>query len=236
MNVLGIIPARGGSKGVPRKNIKLLGGKPLLAHTIESALGAKLLTRTILSTEDEEIADVGMRWGVEVPFFRPKELSKDESPTFPVVKHALEMLDRDRQFFDAICLLQPTNPLRRSVDIDRCIALLEETTADSVISVLKIPAEYNPHWAYRKCEDGRLRLFSGETEPIPRRQDLPPALHREGSIYVTRTEIIKKERSLYGRKIIGYEMPAEFSSNIDTLADWHEIEARMSKRHSNAAV
>lgn len=236
MNVLGIIPARGGSKGVPRKNIRLLCGKPLLAYTIESALAAKRLTRTILSTEDEEIADVGMRWGVEVPFLRPKELAEDASPTFPVVQHALEALEREGQIFDAVCLLQPTNPLRRATDIDQCIELLENTEADSVISVSAVPAEYNPHWVYRRFEDGRLGLFTDETEPISRRQDLPPAFHREGSVYVTRTDVITSTSSLYGAKIVGYEMPADFSSNIDTPRDWIEIEARMSAKRSNAAV
>lgn len=236
MKVLGIIPARGGSKGVPRKNIQLLCGKPLLAYTIESALAAKHLTWTILSTEDEEIADVGMKFGIDVPFLRPKELADDASPTFPVVRHALEKLEEEGQSFDAVCLLQPTNPLRRTVDIDASIELLQKSGADSVISVLTVPAEYNPHWVYRTCEDGTLRLFTDDAEPIPRRQDLPPAFHREGSVYVTRTDVINTSQNLYGKKIIGYEMPAEFSSNIDTLEDWRNVEERMSKKSGHATV
>ena len=230
MKVLGIIPARGGSKGVPRKNIKLLCGKPLLAYTIESALNAKLLTRTILSTEDEEIADIGMGCGVEVPFLRPKELAEDSSPTLPLVLHALENLESGGEDFDAVCLLQPTNPLRRSADIDNCIELLEKTEADSVISVLPVPPEYNPSWVYWKGEDGSLGLHTGESEPIPRRQDLRPAFHREGSVYVTRTDVIRTQQSLYGTKILGYEISPEFSSNIDTQNDWQEIEQRISLR------
>ena len=235
MKVLGVIPARGGSKGVPRKNIKLLCGKPLLAYTIEGAMGAKRLTRTILSTEDNEIADVAMRLGIEVPFLRPKELAGDSSPTYPVVQHALETLERGGQSYDAVCLLQPTNPLRRTVDIDHCIELLEKTGADSVISVLPVPCEYNPHWVYRKCEDGTLRLFTDEAVPIPRRQDLPTTFHREGSVYVTRTNVIKTGQNLYGAKIVGYEIPKEFSSNIDTMNDWQELEERMSSKRKNAA-
>lgn len=236
MKVLGIIPARGGSKGVPRKNIKLLCGKPLLAYTIGSALAAKHLTRTILSTEDEEIADVGMKFGVDVPFLRPKELADHASPTFPIVQHALEKLEQEGQSFDAVCLLQPTNPLRRPVDIDVCIEMLEKTGADSVISVLAVPAEYNPHWVYRTREDGTLRLFTDEAAPIPRRQDLPAAFHRESSVYVTRTEVVRTQENLYGEKIIGYEMPAEFSSNIDTLEDWRDVEERMSGKSGHATV
>ncbi len=227
--VLGIIPARGGSKGVPRKNIRSLCGKPLLAYTIESALRAKRLTRTVLSTEDEEIADVGMRLGIEVPFLRPKQLAQDTSPTFPVVLHALETLEFGGDSFDAVCLLQPTNPLRRSVDIDACIDLLENSDADSVISVLPVPEEHNPHWVYRMCVDGALKLFTEEPTPIARRQDLPPAFHREGSVYVTKTTVIRTLRSLYGKRILGYEMPREYSSNIDTLEDWRALEARMSE-------
>lgn len=230
MKVLGIIPARGGSKGVPRKNVKILCGKPLLAYTIESALKAQRLTRTILSTEDDEIADVGILLGVDVPFLRPKELSEDNSPTLPVVQHALEMLEGCGEHYDAVCLLQPTNPLRRPDDIDNCIDLLEKTEADSVISVSPVPMEHNPYWVYLKSEDGRLNLATGEKEPISRRQDLPPAFHREGSVYVTRTKVVRIEHSLYGKNIVGYEISPEFSSNIDTESDWLEIEDRISRR------
>jgi CMP-N-acetylneuraminic acid synthetase len=229
MRVLGIITARGGSKGIPRKNIRLLRGKPLLAYTIESASNAKHLTRTILSTEDAEIAEVGRRFGVEVPFLRPAVMSEDASPTFPVVQHALETLESQGEQYDAVCLLQPTNPLRRSVDIDNCIELLERTGADSVISVLPVPPTYNPNWVFWKSNDGTLRLSTGENEPTTRRQDLPPAFHREGSVYVTRTEVVKSCQSLYGKKILGYEISPEFSSNIDTPDDWQEIEERMAR-------
>ena len=236
MKVLGIIPARGGSKGVPRKNVRLLCGKPLLAYTVESALASKRLTRTILSTEDAEIAAVGGRCGIEVPFLRPAELALDTSPTFPVVQHALAEMEREGRSYDAVCLLQPTNPLRRAEDIDQCIELLETTGADSVISVLPVPAEYHPCWVYSRSDDGQLRLFTREAEPIARRQDLPSAFHREGSVYVTRTEVIRTRQSLYGTRIMGYRMPAEFSSNIDSPEDWREIEKRVSARISNAAV
>src|SRR5262245_13926725 len=129
MNVLGLIPARGGSKGVPRKNIKPLAGKPLLNYTAEAALSSQKLTRVILSTEDEEIAEVGRACGIEVPFLRPAELAQDTTPTLPVVQHALQFLEAMGSHFDAVCLLQPTNPFRRTVDIDNCIELLESGQA-----------------------------------------------------------------------------------------------------------
>ncbi|MEP6903238.1 MAG: acylneuraminate cytidylyltransferase family protein, partial [Actinomycetota bacterium] len=146
MKVLGLIPARGGSKGVPRKNIRLLNGKPLLAYTAETALQCKTLARVILSTEDAEIADVGRTCGLDVPFMRPLELAQDSTPSLNVVRHALLTLQANGEDFDAICLLQPTNPLRRADDIDACVELLIRTKADSVISVLPVPHEYNPKW------------------------------------------------------------------------------------------
>ena len=219
-----MIPARGGSKGVPRKNIKLLAGKPLLAYTAESALAARRLARVVLSTDDAEIAEVGKAFGVEVPFLRPAELAEDKTPTLPVVQHALSVLERQGDRFDAVCLLQPTNPLRRAADIDACIELMEQRAADCVVSVLPVPAEYNPHWVYFPSGDGSLRLSTGETSPIPRRQELPPAFHREGSIYVTRRDVVMNENSLYGARVVGYEVDPARSVNIDSQDDWEFAE------------
>src|SRR5262249_36192083 len=150
MRILGLIPARGGSKGVPRKNIKLLCGRPLLAYTVEAALSSSFLSRVILSTEDEEIARVAQRFGVEVPFLRPQDLARDETPMLPVAQHALRFLEERDERFDALCLLQPTNPLRSAEDIDACIQLLETSHADAVVTTLRVPAEHNPHWVYFK--------------------------------------------------------------------------------------
>ncbi|MGB7201840.1 MAG: acylneuraminate cytidylyltransferase family protein [Pyrinomonadaceae bacterium] len=229
MRVLGIIPARGGSKGVTRKNIKLLCGKPLLAYTAESALRSKLLSKVVLSTDDNEIAEIGKSCGMEVPFLRPAELAEDTTPTLPVVVHALSQMERLGERFDAVCLLQPTNPLRRAEDIDACIKLLESSGADSVISVLPVPHEYNPKWVYWQNERGELALATGETEPVPRRQDLPRAFCRDGTVYITRTETIMTMQSLYGQTVHGYEILPEFSANIDTFNDWAEVERRICK-------
>ena len=229
MRVLGLIPARGGSKGVPRKNIRLLYGRPLLAYTAEAALSSERLARVILSTDDEEIAAVGRSCGVEVPFLRPAELAQDQTPTLPVVQHALRSFEERGERFDAVCLLQPTNPLRRAEDIDACIALLEQNEADTVVSVLAVPAEYNPHWVYFQTADGRLQLSTGEATPIPRRQDLPPAFHREGSVYVTRCEVVLESQSLYGERLLGYQINPERSVNIDTSEDWERAEWLLQK-------
>jgi CMP-N-acetylneuraminic acid synthetase len=222
--VLGVIPARGGSKGVPRKNVKLLCGRPLLQYTVDAALASQGLSRVILSTEDHEIAEIGRRCGVEVPFIRPSELSSDETPMLPVVQHALRMLESAGDRFDAVCLLQPTNPLRRPEDIDACIDLLAQSGTDAVFTVLQVPAEYNPHWVYFRNRDGSLRLSTGEITPIPRRQDLPLALHREGSVYVTRRDVVIEGNSLYGSRTLGHPIDPERSVNIDSIDDWERAE------------
>ncbi len=232
MRVLGLIPARGGSKGVPRKNIKLLCGKPLLAYTAEAALNSKRLSRVILSTDDDEIAAIGRACGLDVPFLRPAELALDSTPTLPVAQHAVRMLEEAGEHFDALCLLQPTNPLRRSEDIDACIELLESSDADAVATILPVPAEYNPHWVYFQDESGLLKLSTGEDVPIPRRQSLPPAFHREGSVYVVRRNVLIEGNSFYGSRFKGLPLDPAHSANIDTPEDWQLAETLLSKRPS----
>lgn len=232
LKVLALIPARGGSKGVPRKNIRPLCGQPLLQYTVEAALAAKRLTRVVLSTDDEEIAETGRRCGVDVPFLRPKNLAEDATPTLPVIQHALRTLALAGDNFDAVCLLQPTHPLRRAETIDGCIALLIERGVDAVVTVLPVPPEHNPHWVYFQDAAGLLRLSTGEADPIPRRQSLPPAFHREGSVYVTRTKVILESNSLYGQSVAGYVVDGETSVNIDGLKDWERAEQMLSAMKS----
>ena len=219
MTVLGIITARGGSKGVPRKNVVPLAGRPLLAYTADAARGSRRLSRVILSTDDPEIAAVGREHGIEVPFERPAELSRDDTPTLPVLQHAVRFVEQSGASYEAICLLQPTNPFRRAADIDACIDLLETSGADSVVSVLPVPPEHNPHWVYEMTAGGDLRLVTGEEQPIARRQELPPAFHREGSVYVMRRDVLMIGNSLYGRRVVGYPMEAARSVNIDRPED-----------------
>jgi len=236
MRVLGIIPARGGSKGVTRKNIKVLCGKPLLAFTVESSKQAKRLTRTILTTEDNEIAEVGRELGVDVPFLRPAELAKDDTPTFDVVLHAVNELESQGEFYDSVCLLQPTNPLRRAADIDGCIELLETSGADSVISVLPVPDTYNPKWVYWRNAKGEMALSTGEKSPVARRQDLPSAFHRDGSIYVTRRNVLYDYQNLYGEKVLGYELDPQRCVNIDTNEDWALAERMLNTGNALAST
>lgn len=224
MRVLGLITARGGSKGVPGKNIKPLCGKPLLAYTTDAALASNRLSKVVLTTDDPDIAEVGRSLGVEVPFLRPATLAEDATPTFPVVVHAIEYLEKTGETFDAICLLQPTNPFRKAEEIDRCIELLESTGADSVISVVRVPHQYNPKWVYLQNESGEMQLSTGESAPTTRRQDLPPAFCRDGSIYVTRRHVLDTYGDLYGRSVRGFESDEARSVNIDTMDDWEAAE------------
>jgi CMP-N,N'-diacetyllegionaminic acid synthase len=228
MRVLGIVTARGGSKGVPGKNIRPLGGKPLIAWTADAARGATRLARTILSTDDPAIADAGRACGLDVPFMRPAELATDAAPTLPVLQHAVAALEAGGERYDAICLLQPTNPFRTSALIDACIDRLATTGADCVVTTLPVPAEYNPHWVYFANGDGELRAALGG-EPITRRQALPPAVHREGSVYVTRRDVLVGG-SLYGTRVVGVEVAAADHVNIDTPDDWAQAEALLAAR------
>ncbi|WP_406700175.1 acylneuraminate cytidylyltransferase family protein [Singulisphaera sp. Ch08] len=225
MKVLGVVTARGGSKGIPRKNVLPLCGKPLLQYTAEAALASRRLTRVVLSTDDPEIAEVGYRCGLDVPFLRPPELAGDTSPSLPVVRHAVQQVEAEDDVYEAICLLQPTHPLRRPELIDACIETLEAGEFDAVVTILPIPLVYNPHWAYFRDVDGRLHLSTGEPEPVPRRQDLPPAYHREGSVYVTLRDILMEDQSLYGKRLGGFAVDPTWSVNIDGPEDWERAEA-----------
>ncbi len=223
MRILAIIPARGGSKGVPKKNIKLLGKKPLIEYTIHDAKKTKLLSQIIVSTDDEEISIAAELAGCKPPFIRPSEIAQDNSTSLEVVQHAITFFENQNIFFDAVCLLQPTTPFREKGFIDQAIDKFITAKADCLLSVLPIPYEYNPHWAFEEIENGILKIATGEDSIITRRQELPMAYHRDGSIYITRTEVIKKG-SLYGKSIAYIESNPQFYVNIDTMKDWEMAE------------
>ena len=187
------------------------------------------MTRVVLTTEDQEIADIGRTLGIDVPFLRPIELARDDTPTFHVVLHAVTELESRGEIYDAVCLLQPTNPFRRAKDIDACVGLLETSGADSVVSILPVPKTYNPKWVYWRSSDGSLAISTGDTEPITRRQDLPQAFHRDGSVYITRRSVLDESRNLYGAKVSGYEIDINRSVNIDTNEDWEMAERMLNK-------
>jgi CMP-N,N'-diacetyllegionaminic acid synthase len=228
MRVLGVIPARGGSKGIPRKNLRLLGGKPLVAWTIEAARGSRL-TRTVLSTDDPQIAEVGRRFGAEVPFLRPAELATDRANAIPVMQHALRAVEAlSGDTYEALMMLQPTTPLRTAADINAALALLEETGADSVISVTDVGGHLPQRMKY--LENGRLvdPPFNEEYENQPR-QELRPMVIKNGAIYLVRRETLL-EGSFKGKDCRGYLMPPERSANIDTPSDFRYAEWLIGER------
>lgn len=224
MKILAIIPARGGSKGVSGKNIKLLNGKPLLGYTAEIALQSQCLTEVVVSTEDEQIMEVAKRLGIKVPFIRPMALAQDNTPTIDVIIHALEWYINQNIFFDAVCLLQVTSPFRTLDFLDKAIEKFMASDCDSLVSVQKVPHEYNPHWTFEVNGEGNLKIATGETEIIPRRQELPTAYHRDGSIYITKTKVLLEEYSLYGKSTAFIESEPDFYVNIDTMEDWEKAE------------
>lgn len=222
MNILGLIPARGGSKSIPHKNIAQLAGKPLLAYTCEAALVSRHLTRVVLSTDDEDIAEVGRGCGVEVPFMRPRELAMDDTPSIAVAQHATHWLrDKENWQADILVLLQPTSPLRRSQHIDEAIELLIETGADTVVSMIEVPHRFSPY-SVMKLKDGCLVDFWDEPLPFDRyrRQNLPTLYARNGpAVLATKTKVILEEGSLYGSQVMPYVMDVFASIDIDTHLD-----------------
>jgi CMP-N-acetylneuraminic acid synthetase len=230
VNVLGLIPARGGSKGVPRKNLRLLAGKSLLEYTVSAALASERLARVVLSTDDEEIASVGRRLGVETPFVRPAQLALDETPMLPVVLHAVEWFRQRGQSFDAVCLLQPTSPLRLPADIDGAVDLLENTGADSVVSFVRVGGWHPARMKYVRS-DGRVvdPPFKEQLEG-QRRQELPALYLRAGSIYLTRTPVLTEQGSFQGRDCRALIIPEERACNIDTEYDFMVAECLV-ERH-----
>jgi len=219
MHVLGVIPARGGSKAIPRKNLTLLAGKPLLAYTCELAREAKTLTRIILSTDDEAIAAYGRRLHVEVPFLRPKALAADETPMLDVLEHAVKTL-REQEGYqaDIVVLLQPTSPLRKGEDIDRAVRLLKRHRADSVVSVVEVPHQFNPV-SLLKVQSGSLVPFLNGPLVL-RRQDKPALYARNGpAVLAVWRRVLEEQRSLYGDVCLPFVMPPERSVDIDTPFD-----------------
>jgi CMP-N,N'-diacetyllegionaminic acid synthase len=208
-----LIPARGGSKGIPRKNIKLIAGKPLIVWTIEAALKSSMLDAVVVSTDDDEIADVARAAGAQVPFMRPAELAQDVTPGLDPVLHALGQLPQ----YDSVLLLQPTSPLRTTEDIDACLRLAMQRQAPSVVSVSE--AETHPYWTYRLNEGQALERMIAAA-PVTRRQDLPTVVAVNGALYFADANWLRHSGSLVGTETLAYVMARERSVDLDTPLDW----------------
>ena len=226
MRVLGYIPARSGSKGVPGKNKKKLGALPLISYTIIAALASKKINSIFVSTDDPEIALIAQSYGIEIPRLRPETLAQDTTPIVPVIQSDLAYLEQLDNLYDCIVLLQPTNPFRFDGLIDLCIDKLFEMEADTLFTTLKVPDKFNPHWVFEYDDNNHLALSTSDTQIISRRQLLPPAFIREGSVYVMKRTVIE-DNTLYGRNIAGIELDANEIVNIDTPSDWSDAEAKL---------
>ena len=224
--VLGIVPARGGSKGVPGKNVRLLAGRPLIEYTARAARESGVLDRTILSTDSEEIADVGRRCGLEAPFIRPSELAADDAPMLAVLQHAMETLAADGWRADLIVLLQPTSPLRRPAHIRDVVEQLRASNADSVVTVVEVPRHLSPDYVMR-IEGGLLKPFLPGGERLTRRQDARPAYSRDGTVYAFWRATIERFGNIYGDRSEPFVIDAADSLSIDTPDDWAAAERRL---------
>lgn len=228
IRVLVAVPARGGSKGVPRKNLRLLGGVPLIGWTIKAALNSWYQPRVVVTTDDPEIAAVSRRLGAEVPFLRPSELAADTTPTLPVVAHLLRTLAQTEGYVpDLLVLLQPTSPLRTAASIDAGIQLLLESGADSVLGVCE--NEHPPQWFKTIGPDGYLTDFMESASPCLRRQDCPTVYRINGALYVTRPALILEEGRLLGERTLPLVMSHAESIDIDTELDFIVAEALLSR-------
>jgi CMP-N,N'-diacetyllegionaminic acid synthase len=212
--VLALVPARGGSKGVPRKNIRIIGGKPMIAWTIEAARGSRYIDRLILSSDDPAIIDVAVECGCEAPFVRPAELAGDQADSMAVVRHAIAALPEQ---FEYLVLLQPTSPMRRTEDIDGAIERCVRGGAPACVSVSE--ADKSPFWMVRLDAQGIMHpLFPAHQIPY-RRQDAPLVFALNGAVYVARTEHLKLGGTFLVPGAVGYPMPKERSLDIDTELD-----------------
>lgn len=230
--ILGIIPARGGSKGVPRKNIKLLNGKPLIAYTIEAAKRVALFDTILVSTEDKEIQEVAKNWGAEVPFLRAITHATDKASAIPMLQHVVEQTEANYNCtFDIVVMLQPTSPLKTEEDLTQALSKLVATPeADSIISVVDVEASHPARMKYLK--EGYLidPPFCEAYENQPR-QELEPMYIRNGAIYATRRDVLMNKGSIKGKKSLAYIMPPERSINIDTLDDFFKAEKLLAKKN-----
>ena len=225
-HVLALVPARGGSKGIPDKNIRPLAGRTLIEYAARAATASAVVDRLVLSTDSERVAAEGRRAGLEVPFIRPSELAQDETPMLPVVEHAVRFLAQHGWEAEIVVLLQPTSPLRTPAHVRAAVTELRESGADSVVTVVELPRHLSPDYLMR-IDDGRLVPFLVEGERITRRQEARPAFVRDGTAYAFWTRTLREMHSIYGRHCRPLVVPARESITIDTPDDWQDAERRL---------
>jgi CMP-N-acetylneuraminic acid synthetase len=231
-HIVCVIPARGGSKGVPGKNIKLLAGKPLIAYTIEQALQSQFIDRIIVSTDDKEIADISKRYGAEVPFMRPPELAGDHVATVDVLLHAISWIEENEKYsFDIVVLLHATTPLRTVNDIDSCIEMLIGEKADNVFSVTD--AHRNPYFNMVEIGSNGIVTLVKKGD-FTTRQSAPKVYDMNASIYVWWKDVLKNGKKIFLEKSHIYVMPKERSIDIDDDIDFRIAELLLINRRGKA--
>jgi CMP-N-acetylneuraminic acid synthetase len=229
MEILSIIPARGGSKGLPKKNIKMLQGMPLISYSIKHAFKSFYIDKTVVSSEDSAIINISKEYGAEV-IFRPKKLAEDDSKTIDVIIHALDYSEDKGYYPKIIVVLQPTSPLRTSNDIDSAIELFFNNSCDSVVSVCEF--DHSPYWAL-KLENNYLSPMFGQEYLLKPRQELPTAYIPNGALFISSPDKIRKYRSFYCPKTIPYIMPTDRSIDIDSTLDFKMAEILLEEQNAN---
>lgn len=231
LKVLGLIPARGGSKGIPNKNLYPINGKPLITYTIEAARSSKLLTQVCVSTDSDAIASVAIEYKAEVPFMRPDELAMDNSGAKEVIEHAIAYYKTQNMEFDFVAYLQPTSPLRIAKDIDTAIEMISISNADSLVTVMDVPHQFGVESLMIE-QDGFVKAVIENNQY--RRQDKVNYVARNGpAIVITKPTTLKNSNSIYGESVLSYKMPPDRSLDIDRIEDIRYVQWLMLNKNTN---
>ena len=231
--VLGLVTARGGSKSIPRKNIKLFLGRPLIALALDTLKKSGVCDRVAVSTDDREIADIAKNFGAEVPFVRPAELAQDDTPTLPVIRHAVSWLKEHEHYEpDIVVLLEPTSVGKRPFHVRAVVEMLARTGADCVLTVSEVPSDWHPHWQLTRDADARVAIFTGGPmkRVIRRRQDLSKTYSCDSAVFAFKPHVLfADEPSFYGDDTRGYVTEQKYAVDLDAPDDWEEAERRVKK-------
>jgi CMP-N,N'-diacetyllegionaminic acid synthase len=234
-NIIAIIPARGGSKGVPRKNIKIINGKPLIAYAIEDGKNSKYISKVIVSTEDSEIKSISQQWGAEV-IDRPDDLAQDRSPTLPVMQHVVQTLQEQGEKVDLIILLQATAMFKKVEEIDRAIEVMLSGEYDSLISLSPTPKHFVVNWQKEIKEGVVVNHHDGlpinDDKSAVRRQDLPTTYWKNGQIYIMTPKTLMENDGLFGERCHGFVIDRSDIVNIDSFEDFEYAEYIINKENN----
>lgn len=232
---MALIPARGGSKGLPGKNIRLLLGKPLISWSIEQALGSRYIDKVVVSTDSAKISAIARRYGAEVPFMRPKKLASDNAKSMDVILHAINFYESQDYIFDIVVLLEPTSPLREIKDIDKAIEILmANQKAESIVGVAKLESAHPAFLV--KLKKGFLEPYLNKAYKVFRRQEVGKLYFFEGSLYIAYVESLKNKKTFYHNKTLGYIVPKWKSFEMDDYTDLIIIEAILRARRKGVKI